>query len=471
MKAKEGDTGKGRGREVSGAGALTVRPLRQGEAPRFNELIGERHYLGKAKSVGDFLMQVAERDGEWVGLLVWGPASLKLKDRDSWIGWNPALRAERLKLVAQNRRFLLLKGRGEEPNLASRTLAASVRALPAQWEERFGYEPVLAESFTDPELFEGTCYRACGWEPAGMSAGFSRHRADFYVPNGRPKKLWLRPLRPDARKILCGGPLPAECAAALTPATSGVMPLTRPQTRSLMEALRSVKDPRSSHTRYRIGPVLAVVSMALLAGRRDIASFHRFGWLLRQNQRALLGLPFKKGSRKIREVPGYRVYYDLLARLDPDAFAGTLSEWLRGQSGSLPGALAVDGKMIRDCAGVVTLAEHGTGAPAAMAVMSQKEGEGERCEMRAARRLIAQAGDLADRVVTGDALHAQRETAAAIVGADGDYLLQIKANQPSLLKAAEDAFKGDAPLLPGGSAGTAGSKAEASWSGPPSPAP
>ena len=111
---------------------MTVRPLRHGEASRFNKLIGERHYLGKAKSVGDFLMQVAERDGEWVGLLVWGPASLKLKDRDNWIRWNPALRAERLKLVAQNRRFLLLKGRGEEPNLASRTLAAAVRLLGQQ---------------------------------------------------------------------------------------------------------------------------------------------------------------------------------------------------------------------------------------------------------------------------------------------------------------------------------------------------
>jgi len=33
--------------------------------------------LGEAKPVGDFLRQVALRDGEWVGLLVWGPAAYK----------------------------------------------------------------------------------------------------------------------------------------------------------------------------------------------------------------------------------------------------------------------------------------------------------------------------------------------------------------------------------------------------------
>jgi hypothetical protein len=59
--------------------------------------------------------------------------------------------AERLKLVVQNRRFLLLKERGQEPNLASAVLAAACRHLPSQWKLLFDYEPLIAESFTDPE--------------------------------------------------------------------------------------------------------------------------------------------------------------------------------------------------------------------------------------------------------------------------------------------------------------------------------
>jgi hypothetical protein len=58
----------------------------------------------------------------------------------------------------------------------------------------FGYRPLLAESFTDPEACAGTCYKASNWEPVGFSAGYRHHRADFYVPNERPKKRWLYPL-------------------------------------------------------------------------------------------------------------------------------------------------------------------------------------------------------------------------------------------------------------------------------------
>ena len=71
--------------------------------------------------------------------------------RDPWISWSANQRSERLKLIVQNRRFLLLRAKGESPNLASQSLAAALRALAEQWEERFGSRPLLAESFTDPK--------------------------------------------------------------------------------------------------------------------------------------------------------------------------------------------------------------------------------------------------------------------------------------------------------------------------------
>ena len=138
-------------------GQLEVSVLQENERPRFARLLKDHHYLGQTPSVGDFLCQVIRRNGQWVGLLVWGPAALKLKDRELWIGWNRAQQSERLKLVVQNRRYLLLHERGREPNLASQGLAAACRQLPGQWEERFGYRPLIAESFTDPEAFTGTC--------------------------------------------------------------------------------------------------------------------------------------------------------------------------------------------------------------------------------------------------------------------------------------------------------------------------
>lgn len=152
--------------------------IEESERERFDELLEEKHYLGASPRVGDFLRQVVERDGQWVALLVWGPAALKLKDREAWMGWNAAMAAERLKLVVQNRRYLLLVERGEEPNLASAALAASCRALPTQWMESFGYEPLVAESFTDPEACHGTCYKASGWEAAPRANAENRALTD-----------------------------------------------------------------------------------------------------------------------------------------------------------------------------------------------------------------------------------------------------------------------------------------------------
>jgi hypothetical protein len=118
---------------------------------------------------------------------------------------------ERLKLLVQNRRFLVLAAKGQSPNLASQTMGAALRVLPEQWREQFGSRPLLAESFTDPEAYAGTCYKASNWEAVGMSAGYSRHRADFYIPNDRPKRLWMRPLVPAARELLRGAQLPEDC--------------------------------------------------------------------------------------------------------------------------------------------------------------------------------------------------------------------------------------------------------------------
>ena len=161
-----------------------------------------------AEPVGDYLRQVVEGDGQPLALLVWGPACYALKDRDRWISWSANQRVERLKLVVQNRRFLLLTAKGQSPNLASQALGAALRVLPEHWQERFGYRPLLAETFTDPEAYAGTCYKASNWEPVGYSAGYRRHRADFYVANERPKKLWL--LSAEAR----GPPMLARAAGA-----------------------------------------------------------------------------------------------------------------------------------------------------------------------------------------------------------------------------------------------------------------
>lgn len=416
--------------------APLVRVPREDELGWFDGLLADKHYLGAGRPVGDYLRQVVQLNGQAVALLVWGPACYALKDRDRWISWSANQRLERLKLIVQNRRFLLLRAKGESPNLASQSMGAALRVLAAQWEERFGYRPLLAESFTDPEAYEGTCYKASNWEAVGWSAGYSRHRADFYIAHERPKRLWLRPLLPEARQLLRADKLPPGCAGGLTAAASGTLPVKAAQMKCLREVLRQAPDPRDSNTRYRIGPVLTMIAMALLAGRREIAEIARFATTLTQGQRRQLGLPRKKGTRAFYSVPGYGVFYEVLTRMDPEPFAALLSGWLQAEAGTLPQALALDGKMIRNHIGLLTLAQHDDGAPQAIAIYDQKEGT-ERCELTAAAQLLARLPALDNKIITADALHCHKEHARTIVEKGGDYLLQIKANQPTLLKQAE----------------------------------
>ena len=428
------------------APALGIESVGVDGVRRFDALMKKHHYLKEGRPVGDYLRQVAVVDGQWVALLAWGPACYALKDRDQWIGWNTTQRAERLKLVVQNRRFLLLGDKGRQPNLASQVLGASVRVLAAQWAQEFGYEPVLAETFTDIEQFEGTCYKASGWEAVGMSKGFARHRADFYVRHGRPKKLWLKKLHSDAREILCGAQLAVAQEKGGRSNAHGVMPLKESQRRSLAQALAAVGDSRKVNTQFPIGTILSIVAMALLCGHWQIAQIVRFGNRLTQAQRKQLGLP-RKRKKEFYRVPCYDVYYKLLLRIDPEEFARILNAWLQAHRGTLPSALALDGKMIRDVIGTVTLADHEQGDAHAMSIMSEKEGEGSHCEMKSAQRLLGSLPSLDHQIITADALNTQRLTAQIIVEKGGDYFLQIKGNQPKLQAHARQSLK-ETPFFP-----------------------
>jgi hypothetical protein len=440
------------------------------EVAWFDGLLASQHYLGAGQPVGDYLRQVVERDGRAVALLVWGPACYALKDRDLWISWSATQRLERLKLIVQNRRFLVLAPKGAAPNLASQAMGAALRALPGQWTEQFGYQPLLAESFTDPEAYAGTCYKASNWEAVGRSAGYSRHRADFYIPNERPKRLWLRPLVPEARPLLRALQVPPACRGGLTTTPTGTLPINAAQQDSLLDVFRKAPDPREANTRYRIGPVLTIVAMALLAGRREIAEIARFATTLSQPQRRRLGLPRRRNTRAFWEVPGYGVFYQILTRLEPEAFATRLNGWLQSRAGTLPQALALDGKMIRDHIGLLTLAQHEDGAPQAVAIYDQKEGT-RRCEQTAAA-LLEKLPALDGKTITADPLHCQRKTAACIVEKGGDYLLQVKGNQPNLLKQGQglDALP-DTPFLPMSKPGTGASKSVTCTPSPSNPSP
>jgi hypothetical protein len=301
----------------------------------------------------------------------------------------------------------------------------------------------LAETFTDPEAHAGTCYRAAGWTPCGSTAGFSRDAQDYYVDNEHPKKLWLKPLHPDWRERLRARTLHPDDASARIDSPERVLPLLASEVSSLLDALNTVPDPRGRWCPFRIGTVLAILVMARMCGRNSIAAIERYGKALHQKHRRMLELPIDPATGLYR-APDYMVYYKLLAAIDLDALAVTLTAWCRARAGALPPCLAMDGKMVREIVGTLNITDAATGIAVAMAPQRVKKNQG---ELKTAQRTLTEMGDLQGSVVTGDPLHAQKQTARQIVEANGEYVLQVKGNQPALHQAAQSR-RDRAPFLP-----------------------
>lgn len=434
--------------------SLKVRALDPQEYQRAGELFDREHYLGDLPQ-GRQLLQVVEYNGQWVALLDWGPATLKLTDREEWIGWTPRQRAERLGLVVLNRRFLVL-AKTRMPNLASRSLALATKALPEHWEQAHGYKPLLAETFSDIEQYEGTCYKVSNWIACGQTKGFGRHRIDYYRKHGRPKKLWLKTLNRNARRILTAMDLPPAYRKALnTDTPERDLPLKKDQLQSLGTFLREhFTDPRRTNRTFPCWSLLVFIAMALFAGRDNLAAVQRYGQFLTQAQRGWLRFPLNKDST-FRKTPSYTALRNLLLKIDPHKLADCLNQWLQANLGTLPRALAIDGKWIRDRALSLCLSDHETGAPAAMGFAKEKtkndddqskddyKREG---EQTVALRLYATT-HLENATVTGDALNNNKPQARAVLDAGGDYFFQLKNENRHAYKAALQKAKGT-PLLP-----------------------
>lgn len=159
------------------------------------------HYLGCGTLVGESLRYAAWLGGELVALLGWAGATLHNAPRDQHLGWTAQQKRERLHLVANNVRFLILPW-VRVPHLASRILGANLRRLSADWEAVYGHPVFLAETFVDRARFRGTCYRASNWLELGETRGFSR-QGRVYRHHGHPKVVFLYPLGRHARERLC----------------------------------------------------------------------------------------------------------------------------------------------------------------------------------------------------------------------------------------------------------------------------
>ena len=168
----------------------------------WNGFIRRYHYLSYKKPIGYTVRYFIEcSDGTKLGCLLLSGASKSLKMRDEWIGWNKTQRLNKLPWVVNQSRFLIFPW-VRVPYLASHVLGKLAKRVAADYQQCWGFEPVLMETFVDETRFCGTCYRAAGWHLLGRTRGRGLARPGKTYTS-QPKLMFVKQLRKDFRQRLC----------------------------------------------------------------------------------------------------------------------------------------------------------------------------------------------------------------------------------------------------------------------------
>ena len=143
---------------------VTVRLARTHEWLTWDRLMNKPHYLGFKQFAGRGLRYVAEWRGQWVALAGWQTGVFQGKVRDPWLGWSKELQFQRLHLIGNNTRFLILPVAQGCQNLGSSSLGANLQRLSGTG-RRSGAIP-----WNGPRV---------SWTPAGSRARCPRRRTGW----------------------------------------------------------------------------------------------------------------------------------------------------------------------------------------------------------------------------------------------------------------------------------------------------
>lgn len=204
----------------------------------------------------------------------------------------------------------------------------------------------------------------------------------------------------------------------------------------LAEAFARLPDPRLDRgKKHSLADILAISLCAVVAGADSWEEVEAFGEAKLSWLKTFLSLP--------NGVPSHDTFSRLFARLDPEAFARCVAEWM-GVVCEAAGLrhVAVDGKSVRaspkktfsGCLHLVSA--WATEQRVVLGQVSVADGSHEIAAVPELLRVL----DLKGALVTLDAAGCQKAIAAQVRSQGGDYLLAVKGNQPALQKAVHAAF-------------------------------
>lgn len=318
---------------------VIVRPVVVSEEARFKELMQSHHYLGAIPKIGHTLWYAATWRDQWLALLSYSAAAWKCRARNRWIGWDYRHQYNRLHLIANNSRFLILP-HCHHRNLASKVLSLSQRRLQADWTERFGHPVLLLETFVDPLRFVGTIYQAANWRYVGDTQGYRRTSGGYTPTPTSPKRVFLYPLQRNARALLSHARLDPFYQTG-----APRMTLSAEHMQSLPEYFKPITDPRRAQgRRHPLPAVLAIATAAVLCGARGYKAIGDWAQALSQRALARFRCRYRDGKYL---APSESILRDVLIRVNPVELDQAFQRW-NAHHGALDESLAIDGKTMRN---------------------------------------------------------------------------------------------------------------------------
>jgi predicted transposase YbfD/YdcC len=184
--------------------------------------------------------------------------------------------------------------------------------------------------------------------------------------------------------------------------------------------------------RHRLPVVVSAAVCAVVAGYRSYTAIAE--WVDDVPAPTALTLGIDPDRR-----PSKAMIRRLLQALDPDLLTAAIGEWLtnRATTAQAPAtkrAIAVDGKTLRGSRSSDTTARHVLGAcdQDTGVVLASADVDGHTNEITRFGLVLDQISDLRDTVITVDALHCQRDHVAYLAERGAEWILTVKANQPTL---------------------------------------
>ncbi len=411
--------------------SIEVRPILPEEKTRWDELMKAHHYLGFGNLIGEGIRYVAVYQDYWLALLGWASAALCCGPRDKWIGWSSKFRQQRLFLVANNVRFLILPF-VRIPNLASKILSINIKRLSGDWQERFNHPIALAETFVDPKYFVGTCYKAAGWMYLGDTKGFAKS-AKKYIQHNQPKKIWIKPIHESVSNLLTQPILPSNMRCSM----QYKIPFPHECLDELRQLIIGLPDFRTAAgKRHNLATLLSITICATLCGARSYLAVAEWGARCSQSMLSRFRARYDKDTKTFIP-PSEPTIRRVLQNIDGQAVDNALTGWLMSVTQKDKNSLiAVDGKTLKgskDSSGKqVQLLTAFLCNPGV--VISQRKIDSKTNEIPEIKPLLASL-KIAGSIVTADAMHTQTDTARFIVEEkSADYVFTVKDNQKELNK-------------------------------------